>query len=127
MMIRAISALAAGLTLTVAGVTSASAHASLQKCSIKNGEVFHVGHTPRQVTAFFTEDLDPKQSWVKVFEGIADHGLVEKESFVVNYKNPKEIILNLPPLGKEPYYLIWYTHSADDGHFASGIVYFQVR
>jgi methionine-rich copper-binding protein CopC len=64
---------------------------------------------------------------MKVFEGQADHGLVtEKQSSVVSYKNPKVMTLQLPKLQPEKYYLIWYTHSAADGHFAAGIVYFQV-
>ena len=40
---------------------------------------------------------------------------------------PNELSLKLPKLGKERYYLIWFTHSAKDNHYASGIVYFRVR
>lgn len=113
--------------LTVAfGAGTASAHASLVSCSIKNGQTFKVGHAPSTVVGTFAENLD-KGSWMAIFEGQADHGLVtEKQHSVVNFKNPKQMILKLPKLGKEKYYLIWYTHSADDGHFAAGIVYFQV-
>jgi methionine-rich copper-binding protein CopC len=124
---RVIAAVAATILIVGTHTMSASAHASLQKCSIKNGQVFRVGHTPKQVTAFFAEELDPKQSWVKLFEGIADHGFVEKEKFVVNFKNPKEAMVTLPALGKEKYYLIWYPHSAIDGHYAAGILYFEVK
>jgi methionine-rich copper-binding protein CopC len=125
-----IMAVGAALLLLAAGTGTVSAHASLTSCSIKNNQVFKVGHTPKMITAFFAEDLDPNRnrSWMAVFEGQADHGLVtEKQQSVVNYKNPKEMTLQLPKLGKEKYYLIWYTHSAADGHYAAGIVYFQVK
>jgi methionine-rich copper-binding protein CopC len=111
-------------------VGSVSAHANLVRCSIKNNQVFRAGHTPSQITAFFAEELDPKpaRTWMAVFEGQADHGLVtEKQHSVVNFKNPNEMTLKLPKLGKEKYYLIWYTHSALDNHDAAGIVYFQVK
>jgi methionine-rich copper-binding protein CopC len=123
-----IAVLGAAILLLAAGTGTASAHASLTSCSIKNNQVFQVGHAPKMITAYFAEDLVPKQSWMAVFEGQADHGLVtEKQHSVVNYKNPKEMTLQLPKLGKEKYYLIWYTHSAADGHYAAGIVYFQVK
>ncbi|MBV9281188.1 MAG: copper resistance protein CopC [Chloroflexi bacterium] len=121
-----VAALCAVLLL---GVTAGavSAHASLQTCSIKNNQVFHAVGAPHMVTATFAEPLDPKFSWMKVFEGQADHGLVtEKQNSVVSFKNPKVMTLKLPKLQPEKYYLIWYTHSAADGHFAAGIVYFQV-
>lgn len=108
------------------GAGMASAHASLVSCSIKNGQTFKVGHAPSTVVGTFAENLD-RGSWMAVFEGQADHGLVtEKQHSVVNYRNPKQMILRLPKLGKEKYYLIWYTRSAEDNHYAAGIVYFQV-
>jgi methionine-rich copper-binding protein CopC len=106
------------------------AHANLVKCSISNGEVFKVGHTPRSITGTFAEVVNPKGSWMDVFEGQADHGLVSegaKYRARVNFKNPHQMTMNLPKLRKEQYYLIWYTTSAVDGHVAAGIVYFAVR
>jgi methionine-rich copper-binding protein CopC len=121
--------LACSITLALAYATagSALAHASLAHANIKNGAVFHVKTAPKTLQAFFAENLDPKQSWVNVFEGVADHGLVnEKTKSVVNFKNPKEMTLRLPTLQPDKYYFIWYTHSEDDGHYAAGIVYFTV-
>lgn len=115
--------LGVGLNATVA-----SAHANLLRSNIKNNAVFHAGHVPRSVQGFFAERLDPNKSWMAVFEGAADHGLVtEKQRSVVNYLNPEEMILKLPKLHPDKYYLMWYTRSAVDGHYAAGIVYFQVR
>lgn len=125
---RLIAACTTALVLIGVTISSASAHASLTRCSIKNGQVFTVANEPHKITAFFAEPLDIKQSWIAVFEGQADHGLVtEKQHTLFNYKNPQEMMLNLPKMGKEKYYMIWYTHSAADGHYAAGIVYFQVK
>lgn len=121
------AAVVAALILVGASSGVVSAHANLLHSNIKNNEVFSVGHTPKMVTAFFAEDLE-SPSWMAIFEGVADHGLVtEKQHSHVNFKNPKEMILPLPSLAKDKYYLIWYTHSADDGHYAAGILYFQVK
>jgi methionine-rich copper-binding protein CopC len=122
-------AIAAACIVLLSGTGGVSAHASLTRCSIKNNEVFRVGHTPKQVTAYFAEPLDPNKSWIAIFEGQADHGLVtEKHHSQVSFKNPQEMTLRISEkLGKEKYYLMWYTRSAKDGHFAAGIVYFRVK
>jgi methionine-rich copper-binding protein CopC len=107
----------------------ASAHANLTSCSIRNNHVFSKGHTPRVVRATFAEEVTPNsKSWMAVFEGSGDHGLVnETTTSVVNFKNPKEMTLKLPALRPGRYYLLWYTVSAIDGHKAAGVVYFCVR
>lgn len=124
---RMLAAVAAVILVMGATMARVSAHASLVRCSIKNGQVFKVGHTPSMVKAFFAEELTPSQSWITVYEGQADHGQVEKQHWAVNYQNPKEIDLTLPKLIKEKYYLIWHNQSSVDQHFAAGIVYFQVK
>jgi methionine-rich copper-binding protein CopC len=116
---------AAAISLSVSALP-VSAHASLTSCSIKNNQVFTQATAPKTIKAFFAEPLDPSKSWINVFEGQADHGLVnDKAKSVV--AGPKEMTLKLPKLQKEKYYMIWYTHSAADGHFAAGIVYFTVK
>lgn len=122
-----LTACAAVMFLLSITTGSASAHASLLHSNIKNNQVFHVSHAPRMITATFAENLIPKDSWINVFEGVADHGLVnEKTRSIVNFRNPKQMTLRLPALAPERYYFIWYTHSADDSHWAAGIVYFTV-
>ncbi len=113
----------------VAGATgSALAHANLVKCNIKNYQVFHTAHAPHHIVGKFAEELDPAKSWMAVFEGVADHGLItDKTKSVVSFKNPKMMTLKLPKLLPDKYYMIWYTHSAQDGHYAAGIVYFSVK
>jgi methionine-rich copper-binding protein CopC len=114
--------------LLVAITTSrAFAHASLSHANIKNGAVFSVNAAPKVLQTYFAENLDPNLSWVNVFEGVADHGLVnEKTKSAVNFKNPKEMTLQLPRLRPGSYYFVWYTHSEDDGHYAAGVVYFRI-
>lgn len=108
--------------------TPASAHANLVKCNIKNHEVFRVGHMPHRIVGHFAEELDPARSWMQVFEGVADHGLVtEHQKSKVSFKHPKVITVKLPKLHPLKYYLIWYTHSLQDGHYAAGVVYFRVK
>lgn len=128
MRIRLLAAASAALLLTFAGSGIASAHANLIKANIKNNQILKVGHVPTKIVGTFAQDLDPKHSWMAVFEGVADHGLItEKEKSVVNYKSPEHMTLKLPKLAVDKYYLIWYTHSAVDGHYAAGILYFQVK
>jgi methionine-rich copper-binding protein CopC len=127
----AAASLAAMLLLVSVGLHTASAHASLVRCSITGGAVFHKGHTPRTVQAFFAEDLVPSQSWINLYFNEADHGVVVETKpptalSRINFKNPKELILQLPALEVGHYDLIWFTHSADDGHWAAGNVFFRV-
>ncbi len=125
---RALLFLGAVLSLVGMNTGVVSAHASLVRASIKPNQIFHVGQTPKMVRAFFAEPLDPAKSFLAVFENQADHGLVtEMQHSVVNFRNPKEMDLPLPKIDKGKYYLLWYTHSAADGHFAAGVRYFQVR
>ncbi|GAC1326044.1 MAG: hypothetical protein NVS2B16_00750 [Chloroflexota bacterium] len=128
MLMRFVAAIAAVTLFAATEQSSAFAHASLQACSIKNNQVFSAAHAPSRVTATFAEPLEPSKSWINVFEGVADHGLVNENFHSrVSFKNPKQLTLTLPRLHPGTYYLMWYTHSAADNHFAAGIVYFRVK
>lgn len=124
---RSMAVLAAIFSVFLAGTGVASAHANLLRANIKNNQVLHVRQVPGQIVGTFAEVLDPNHSWMAVFEGVADHGLVtEKQHSRVNFQNPHQMTLKLPKLAPDKYYLIWYTHSAADSHYAAGILYFQV-
>ena len=125
-------ALAAGLvagtlTLSVAGV--ASAHASLVRANIKPGQIFAHNAYPRTLTAFFAENVNPKGSWVHVFEGDpkSDHAMVDLANVQFPFRNPKEITVGLPKGLKGLYTVIWFTTSADDGHKAGSAFNFTVK
>jgi len=123
----AVGLLAGTLVLAMAGV--ASAHASLVRANIKPGQVFAHNAYPRTLTAFFAENVNPKGSWVHVFEGAAtsDHGLVDRDNVQFPFKNPKEITVGLPKGLKGLYTVIWFTASADDGHKAGSAFNFTVK
>ena len=129
-------ALAAGLlagTLTLSAcvvrANVASAHASLVRANIKPGQIFAHNAYPRVLTAFFAENVNPKGSWVHVFEGDpkGDHGMVEPNNVQFPFKNPKEITVGLPRGFKGLYTVIWFTTSADDGHKAGSAFNFTVK
>ena len=125
-------ALAAGLlagAVALSAVGLASAHASLVRANIKAGQVFAHNAYPRTITAFFAENVNPKNSWVHVFEGdpAGDHGMVDTGMNTFPFKNSKEITATLPSGLKGLYTLIWFTQSADDGHKAAFTLNFTVR
>ena len=119
--------LAGTLTLSLAGV--ASAHASLVRANIKPGQIFAHNAYPRLLTALFAENVNPKGSWVHVFEGDpkSDHAMVDLGNVQFPFKNPKEITVGLPKGLKGLYTVIWFTTSADDGHKAANAFSFTVK
>lgn len=131
-MFRRLAAFCAAVMLVLCASSSAAlAHASLSSCSIRNGETLHARHLPASIKATFAEPLDARKghSFMQVFEGQGDHGLVtEKQRSIVNFRNPKVMTLPLPKhMPKGTYYLLWYTRSAIDGHYAAGLVHFRVK
>ena len=119
--------LAGTLVLSMAGV--ASAHASLIRANIKPGQIFAHNAYPRTLTAFFAENVDPKGSWVHVFERDpkGDHAMVDLGNVAFPFRNPKEITVGLPKGLKGLYTVIWFTTSADDGHKAANAFNFTVK
>ena len=123
----AVVLLAGALALSTTGV--ASAHASLVRANIAPGQVFKHGDYPRTLTAIFAENVNPKGSFVHVFEGdpAGDHGLVDRDNVTFPFKNQKEITVGLPTGLKGVYTVVWYTVSADDGHQAGSSFTFTVK
>ena len=119
--------LAGALVLSMAGV--ASAHASLVHANIKPGQIFAHNAYPRTLTAFFAENVNPRGSWVHVFEGDpkGDHAMVDLGNVRFPFRNPKEITVGLPKGLKGLYTVIWFTTSADDGHKAGSAFNFSIK
>jgi methionine-rich copper-binding protein CopC len=119
--------LASALALSATGL--ASAHASLVRANIRPGQVFAPSTYPRTLAAFFAENVNPKGSWVHVFEGDprGDHGLADTDNVAFPFQNPKEITVGLPRGLKGLYTVVWFTISADDGHKASSAYSFTVK
>lgn len=126
-MVRTLFVMIASAGMVMTTTLPAIAHANLLSSNIKNHQVFTVKNQPHQIAGRFAEELDPAHSWMAVFEGVGDHGLFTEHRSVVSFRNQKVMTLKLPRLRPEPYYMIWYTRSTQDGHYAAGIVYFTVK
>ncbi len=119
--------IAGALALSAVGV--ASAHASLTSANIKPSQVFPHNTYPTMIKAFFAENVNPKDSFVHVFEGDpgGDHGMVDTGKNLFPFSNSKEITATLPKGMKGLYTFMWYTQSADDGHVAGNSFTFAVK
>ena len=102
----------------------ALAHASLNKCNIAPGAKLKA--MPKTVNCFFAEGVNPKGSFIGIFETTGDHGQDDNENSQVSFSNAKEMTMTVPKLDKGTYALIWYTISADDGHHAGGWFTFSI-
>ena len=103
----------------------AQAHASLNKCNIAPGA--KLAAAPKVITCSFAEGVNPKGSFIGVFETTGDHGEDDKENSTVSFSNAKQMTVSVPKLSKGTYALIWYTISADDGHRAAGEFTFSIK
>jgi methionine-rich copper-binding protein CopC len=101
------------------------AHATLVKCSISRNAVLHVA--PKLVTCTFAEGVNPKGSFIGVFEATGDGAEDDLGNSQVSFSNAKQMTIGLPKLNKGGYLLIWYTVSADDGHKAGGAFSFAIK
>ncbi len=115
---RWLAALALVLGVSALAPRVALAHASLQKCNIAPGAKLKV--MPKAVQCFFAEGVNPKGSFIGIFETTGDHGQDDNENSQVSFSNAHEMTMTVPKLAKGSYALIWYTISADDGHHAGG-------
>jgi methionine-rich copper-binding protein CopC len=115
--------LAAGLYSTIPSVVQA--HATLVKCSITVGATYR--SAPRTVTCTFAEGVNPKGSFIGVFQATGDKGEVDKQDSSVPFTNAKQLAVGLPSLARGSYNLIWFTISANDGHRAGGYFTFAVK
>ncbi|HWE60544.1 MAG TPA: CHRD domain-containing protein [Chloroflexota bacterium] len=116
--------LAAG---ALAGSGAASAHAPLVSANIQPGQIFTANDYPRTLTAFFGQNVDPKVSYVHVFQDIPPHGMVDSLQNGFPATNTKEITTSLPAGLSGVYTVVWYTHSADDGAWAGSTFTFTVE
>jgi methionine-rich copper-binding protein CopC len=112
-------------TVLVAGAASASAHATLVRCTIAPNAV--LAAAPHQVTCTFAEGVNPRGSFVHVFSATSDKAQADLDNSQVSFTNAKQIVLGLPKLAPGAYTLLWYTVSADDGHKAGGAFTFSIK
>ena len=103
----------------------AQAHASLVKCNIAKGAV--LAAAPKVLTCTFAEGVQPKGSYLKVVEAVGDGGEDDLGNSAVSFSNAKQMTVSIPKLAKGPYYVFWFTISADDGHKAGGVMPFTIK
>jgi methionine-rich copper-binding protein CopC len=104
---------------------SAEAHASLVKCNIAKGAALK--SAPRTLTCTFAEGVNPKGSFLRVVEAVGDGAEDDAGNSTVSFSNAHQMTVSLPKLNKGPYYVMWFTVSADDGHKAGGVMPFSMK
>ncbi len=104
---------------------SAQAHASLVKCTIAKGAALKAA--PRTLACTFAEGVNPKGSFLRVVEAAGDGAEVDMGNSTVSFSNAHQMTVGLPKLARGPYYVMWFTVSADDGHRAGGVMPFSVK
>jgi methionine-rich copper-binding protein CopC len=104
---------------------AAQAHATLVKCSVAPGA--KLTSTPKTISCTFAEGVNPKGSFIGVFQATGDKGEMDRQNSAVSFSNAKQLTLGLPKLAKGSYNLIWFTISADDGHRAAGNFTFSIK
>jgi methionine-rich copper-binding protein CopC len=115
-LIRRFAAAALVLGVSTLAPRVAPAHATLQRCNTVLSA--RLKTMPRTVNCFFAKEVNPKGSFIGIFEPTGDHGQDDNENSQVSFTNAKG--MTLPNLPKGTYALIWCTISADDGHRAGG-------
>ncbi|MDB5058306.1 MAG: copper resistance protein CopC, partial [Chloroflexi bacterium] len=101
------------------------AHATLVKCTVAPGAM--LAATPKTISCTFAEGVNPKGSFIGVFQATGDKGEVDRQNSALSFSNVKQLTVGLPKLAKGSYNLIWFTISADDGHRAAGNLNFTIK
>jgi methionine-rich copper-binding protein CopC len=111
--------------LALALPASASAHATLVRCNVAPSA--SLSAVPKVISCTFAEGVNPKGSFIGVFQATGDKGEVDSQNSAVSFSNAKEMTVSVPKLAKGTYNLLWFTISADDGHRAGGYTPFAIR
>jgi methionine-rich copper-binding protein CopC len=110
----------------VAYVSTAQAHATLVSCNgLHKNQVLSA--VPKVLTCTFAEGVNPKGSFMGIFEATGDGGEDDKENSQVSFSNAHQMTVTVPKLAKGQYLFIWFTISADDGHRAGGAFPFTIK
>ncbi len=125
-MIRLIMAGLLALGVTTALPRVAEAHAFLEKCTgLAKGATLTA--LPKTLTCTFAEGVNPKGSFIRIFEATGDGAEDDLGNSAVSFSNVHQMTVGVPKLAKGAYYLMWFTVSADDGHKAGGVLPFTIK
>jgi methionine-rich copper-binding protein CopC len=64
---------------------------------------------------------------MRIVEAVGDGGEDDLGNSQVSFSNAHQMTVGVPKLDKGPYYLMWFTISADDGHKAGGVLPFTIK
>lgn len=110
------------LTLSIAGVPPAQAHAKLVKANPAPGS--NVGNAPAQVQLYFDEPIGIGFSEVQVLD--ANRQRVDTGVITLAPDDPKSVIAPVKGLTDGTYTVIWKVLSEADGHVTRGVFAFNV-
>jgi copper transport protein len=111
----------AALFFTLAVASAASAHALPASADPAPDSVLRT--SPQSVTITFTEEVDPKLSWIVVSD---DAGVPLSGPTSAVAGRPDELSTTVETLPDGVYWVSWRTLALDDGHVAEGSYSFSV-
>lgn len=103
-------------------VPLASSHALPIKSEPAENQILE--KSPTNVTIFFTESIDPKISYIYVFDSKGNR--VDKGDYAVFPKDPGKFDVTLNNLSGDVYTVSWFVISPSDGHITNGAFVFSV-
>lgn len=118
---RGINSIVMTVVLVLAAVTAVGAHAFLERADPRVGST--VRTAPAQVRLWFTEELEPAFSSVRVVNEGGQQ--VDKGDAQVDPAAPKQLRTSLSPLPPGTYKVIWRVLSVDT-HVTEGSFTFRV-
>jgi copper transport protein len=111
------------LIAMIAALTgSASAHAELARSDPAQGAA--LGSAPSRVDLWFTEDLTPTGSTIRVYD--AQRRQVDKGDVRLDPNDAEHLSISLDALSDGTYTVAWTSASSTDGHVLSGTFTFSV-
>lgn len=111
-----------GMAALIATTPLVSAHAYLVRADPAPNSV--VATTPKQVTLWFDEAVDPNFSSVQILD--ASQARLDQNDLTAIPGDPMQIHTSLKPLPDGTYTVVWRVLSATDGHITRGVFSFSV-
>lgn|GEM_PF-3475066 len=103
-------------------IPAASSHALPVKSEPAGNQVLE--KPPDNITIFFTESIDPKVSYIYVFDLKGNR--VDKGDYAVSPEDPKKIYVTLKNVTNDVYTVSWFVISQSDGHITRGAFTFSI-
>lgn len=112
------------ITLFIALVSAASAHAKIDRCKPEPGSASPTA--PPEVRCWFTEEIDAKTSTLAVSDASGQR--VDNADARVDLNDPdhKQLFTTLKPLATGVYQVSWHVVATDDNAITEGTWYFGV-